>query len=445
MRALVSFAVMAVVMGLFHHLTAGSAVEARATLALGFMIVVAQLGADAAARWRLPRLTGALLLGFAVGPGWLGLARGDEVAALDVVTNACLSLIAFAAGAALSSGAVRSPLVPALRRAGRTLSVPFAVVTLVLLTTAAWFPLTRHQPFGDAVAVALVLGTLAAACSPLLTIAVLDETGPAGPAGRATLELAIVAEFAVVAMFVLVLLVARPLISPGSLDLRSAARGFGALVASGLAGAAAALALARAPGAERWSAGWTLVVLAFIGAALARLLQVEPVFMMLSAGVLLGRIAPAAAERLRHGLQLASPVVYTVLFALLGAGLRTEALAELWPWVLLIVCLRLTGLRYGMMWSARADPSGSPQGLSWRGLVSQAGVVAGLAHVARRAFPEWGVSLETLVVTMIGVHEVAGPLLFRRALAQAGELPEERHATATVGSAGVGIAADRGV
>jgi len=117
----------------------------------------------------------------------------------------------------------------------------------------------------------------------------------------------------------------------------------------------------------------------------------------------------------------------------------------LWPWVLLIVSLRLTGLRYGMIWASRADPPGSPQGLSWRGLVSQAGVVVVLAHIARRAFPEWGVSLETLVVTMIGVHEVAGPLLFRRALAQAGEIPEERHAAATLGSADLRIAADRGV
>jgi Kef-type K+ transport system membrane component KefB len=120
MRALVSFAVVAVVMGLFHHLTAGSAVEARATLALGFLIVVAQLGADAAARWRLPRLTGALLLGFAVGPGWLGLARGDEVAALDVVTNACLALVAFVAGTAVASGAFRSTPAPLLRRTART-------------------------------------------------------------------------------------------------------------------------------------------------------------------------------------------------------------------------------------------------------------------------------------------------------------------------------------
>src|SRR2546428_11227037 len=48
----------------------------------------------------------------------------------------------------------------------------------------------------------------------------------------------------------------------------------------------------------------------------------------------------------------------------------------------------------------------------------------GLAQLARRAFPEWGVSLETLIVAMIGVHEVAGPICFRTALVRAGEVTE---------------------
>jgi hypothetical protein len=60
----------------------------------------------------------------------------------------------------------------------------------------------------------------------------------------------------------------------------------------------------------------------------------------------------------------------------------------------------------------------------WLGLVPQAGSALGLAQVARRAFPEWGVSLETLVVAMIGVHEVVGPICFRRALRRAGEITE---------------------
>src|SRR2546430_12897112 len=53
---------------------------------------------------------------------------------------------------------------------------------------------------------------------------------------------------------------------------------------------------------------------------------------------------------------------------------------------------------------------------------------------SRRAFPEWGVSLETLLVAIIGVHEVAGPICFRQALLRAGEVLE-RDAEGTHGGA----------
>ena len=60
----------------------------------------------------------------------------------------------------------------------------------------------------------------------------------------------------------------------------------------------------------------------------------------------------------------------------------------------------------------------------WMGLVSQAGVTLGLATIIRRAFPTWGLSLETLIVGMITVHEMVGPILFRMSLQRAGEVKE---------------------
>src|SRR5256886_1533992 len=94
-------------MALFHRLTAGGALEARATLALGFLLLAAQLGGDIARRARLPRITGYLLTGFAVGPAWLGLVRADEVGALRLIADAAVALIAFAAGSELTRDTLR--------------------------------------------------------------------------------------------------------------------------------------------------------------------------------------------------------------------------------------------------------------------------------------------------------------------------------------------------
>jgi hypothetical protein len=56
------------------------------------------------------------------------------------------------------------------------------------------------------------------------------------------------------------------------------------------------------------------------------------------------------------------------------------------------------------------------------GLVSQAGVTLGLTLIVAAEFPAWGATLQTLMVALIAIHELIGPVLFRTALAKAGEV-----------------------
>jgi predicted Kef-type K+ transport protein len=82
MRRVASLFALGVVMALLHRATASGPLEARATLALAFLLLAAYLGGDLARRARLPRITGYVLVGFAAGPAWLGLIRREEVEAL---------------------------------------------------------------------------------------------------------------------------------------------------------------------------------------------------------------------------------------------------------------------------------------------------------------------------------------------------------------------------
>lgn len=61
---------------------------------------------------------------------------------------------------------------------------------------------------------------------------------------------------------------------------------------------------------------------------------------------------------------------------------------------------------------------------AWTGFISQAGVALGLAVLIRRTFPDWGGPLQTLVISMIAIHELIGPVLFRWGLDRAGEIEE---------------------
>ena len=446
MRWVASLFALSLMMALFHRMTAGAPPEARATLALGFLLLAAYLGGEIARRVRLPRLTGYLLVGFAVGPAWLGLVQREDVEALRFIEEAAVALIGLAAGSELTLDALRRGRVSLARLASGAIVFPLLAVSLVVLSVSPWFPLTRHQPLGDAVVVALVLGTLAAASSPAVTMAMMSELDAHGPVARALLGITVVKDVAVALLFALVLALGKALTSAGALNVAVAGTAILQLLGSAAAGTLLGYALGQYLGLVRRESGVFLVAMAFVAAEVARLTHLETLIIALAAGFYLENFAPLEGERLRRELKRGSLLVYVAFFALTGAGLRVGVLADLWPWILLLVGLRLVGLRYGLLWAGRhssVTPVLARHG--WLALISQAGMALGLAQLARRAFPEWGVSLETLIVAMIGVHEVAGPICFRTALVRAGEVTEEyRDAEAPV-EGGTAVAARGGL
>jgi len=424
-------------MGLFQLLTRAGPLEARATLALGFLLLAAHLGGDLAKRFRLPRITGLLVTGLLVGPALLGLVRGDEVAALGFVGDAAAALIAFTVGSKLNLEMLRQGRGMLARVTGATIVFPLAIVAAVLLSVSPWFPLTVHQPFGDALAVALVLGAIAAASSSTLTVALMDDLDARGPVARAVLSVAAVKDVAIIVVFAITLLIARPLASGGALDLSVVGRVLLYGVASIAAGVVLGVLISQYLKLLRSDSPLFLVAVAFLTAQAARVLNLELLLIALTAGFYVVTFSPAEGSRLETQLKRAALPVYALFFALAGAGLQVDFLRDNWGWVLLLVALRALGLRVGTRFAGRSTLV--PAGLAnhgWLGLISQTGVTFGLAAAARRAFPEWGVSLEALVVAMIGVHEIVGPLCFQRALRLAGEVTEEEHVTQKDDTAG---------
>jgi hypothetical protein len=54
--------------------------------------------------------------------------------------------------------------------------------------------------------------------------------------------------------------------------------------------------------------------------------------------------------------------------------------------------------------------------------VAQAGVTFGLAALVAGEFEDWGAKVQTLIVAISALHVLIGPVLFRSALARAGEI-----------------------
>ena len=441
----VTFAVMALLQRLVRSL--GGPLEAHATLALGSITLFAFVAGKIAQRFRIPRIVGYLVAGYVAGPAWLHLIRAEQLQVLSPVSTGALALIAFALGSELTLDVLRGERRQTiLRIAGAAMTGPFLAVAFVVLTVSPWFPLTAHQPFRDAIVVALVLGAMAAVSSPTLTWAVMTDVDASGSMSRTTLDVTVVQDLVAVVLVTVILALALPLGSRGTVAPGVAAHTVLILLGSIVAGITLGVAVAQYLRVIHGRLIWVLVVAALVIAQGVRLLGLDAVLIALAGGCALRYVAPGESERVRNELKRCAIPVYGVFFALAGSSLQLGVLDELWPWVLLLVGLRAVGLWGGLQWAGR-DSAVGPEWVryGWLGFISQSGLALTFAALLRRAFPEWNVSLEALVVAMIGVHELAGPISFHWVLRRTGQVTVEQwkreggaHVGDTPGTAGVG-------
>jgi len=423
MRIVLALFALALVLALAHHFTAGAPVAARAALALGVLIVAAELAGRLALRWQLPRVSGFVAAGLLLRPDWLGTVRGDEVDALRIVGDTALALFALRAGLAWrreGDGAVSG----LGRYLATSVIAPFALTAAVVYSVHPWFPLTVHQPSRDAVAVSLVLGAFTVVAAPALVWATLSDA-PSGALGDALLRLNALRDVAAVVLFSVTLALARPIANLGALRPDAFAAPLGALAASGIAGALLAWLAGRFRRLRGADPAIFALAVAFGAAAAGSLGPAEVTLAALVAGIGLARFDADTAVLLRGRFDVHGGALAAGAFALLGVRFDAAGAFDLWPWVLLLGGLRAVGLYWGGRWAARG-PLVTPElaQSGWLGLISQAGVGLLLAAAGRRAFPEWGVSFEGLAVALVALHALVGPICLRRALARGPALTE---------------------
>jgi Kef-type K+ transport system membrane component KefB len=259
--------------------------------------------------------------------------------------------------------------------------------------------------------------------SPAVTMALLTDTGARGPVARTTLGVVLITDVIVVLLFTAAVTVARSLVPAAGAGPSFGVVAWeilGALLVGGALAAAAALYL-RFVGEELF-----LFALLFtlLGAEVAHLAHVETLLTLLVAGFIAENVSPrGAGEALRRAMERSAAPVFVVFFALSGAQMDLSAVLRFLPVLALLALVRAGALFGGTRLGARwAGVSGDERRLLWLGLVSQVGVAIGLASVLAGVFPTFGVELRTLLLAFIALNQLAGPVLFRRALVEAGEI-----------------------
>jgi Kef-type K+ transport system membrane component KefB len=402
---------------------APAATASTVMLPLGFALIAAYLLGGAAARLRLPRLSGYLLFGLLCGPYLLNLITTVMARDLQVVNGFALALIALVAGLELNVQRLRPQLRAVLVIGGVVL-----LGAIVLLTGVLWL-LWPLLPLGDVggpvatLAAAVLTATLVVSFSPTVTIAVIAESRARGPYTELVIAVVILADLVLILVFALALQFARwataSLASDVGIAIQLSWEIIGSLAFGAIVGAAFAVYL-RAIGREV-----TLALLAVCAllAVVAPLLHFELILAALAAGLVVENIAPPEGDQLRTAIERGALPVLVAFFAAAGVSLQLDVLAFVGT-----LALALAGLRLMLIWGLgevavrSASLTDTPARWVWMGLISQAGVTLGLATILASEFPNWGAPVRALIVALTGLHVLTGPILLKAGLQRAGEV-----------------------
>jgi Kef-type K+ transport system membrane component KefB len=359
-----------------------------------------------------------------MGPYAADLISRSMAADLKLINGLAIALIAFIAGLEINFARIRDRLGGIAVVGVWTLVVTFVVILAVLLATWPWLPLAPDATGIERIGMALVVTTVLVSFSPTVTIAVIAESRARGPLSELVLAIVVLADLALILGFTLVMEFMRSIAgvasgAPVGLVPYVAWDIVGSLAFGSIVGALFAFYL-KVVGRELTV---ILLVLCVIISAAGAALHFESLLAALAAGLVVENIAPPRGDALRQAVEGGALPVLVVFFVGAGTSLQLDALGSLGLLAAGLAMLRFAGVWLGAKLGLRqAGLAQSPNTMLWTGLISQAGVTLGLTIIVATEFGEWGLRVQTLMVALIAIHELVGPVLFRAALARAGEI-----------------------
>jgi Kef-type K+ transport system membrane component KefB len=391
-------------------------------LAFGYLLLAAYFTAKIISRFGLPKLTGYLAAGVISGPFVFGLVTKDMAYSLRVVSDTATAIIALEAGSELQIPKVR-PLFPTLR--AMTL---FAVIGAMFMITGALFVMrpflsvfdgmNTTQSFG----VCLVIGVALSAQSPAVVMALLAETRAAGPLSSTILASVVVADLVVILCFSIASAITSTIIG-GDLDVAATILSvswelFGSMVFGVAIGMLIGQFLLSVKKGAALFALMVCVVVAEIGARM----HLDPLIVLLAAGIWLRNFSKADATDLLHGFESAQLPVFLVFFALAGSKIDIYTLwASIIP-VALLAMVRASSFFVGSKLATTiTNAPDVVKKYGWFGLVPQAGLALALALVLIKTFPSFGSGAAVILFGVVGFNECIAPIILRAMLVRSGE------------------------
>ncbi|MCK4326763.1 cation:proton antiporter [bacterium] len=402
--------------------------------AVGLILLIGFLGSRIAHRFRLPTVSGYILVGLIIGPSVLKLIPGEMVSALTPVTNVALSLIALSIGSRLGIGG--------LRKLGKSIGYIassaamgafLAVFILVGVLSFLWPELaglpSRSEAnfFINLITMALLLGAISSATAPAATVSVLNQYRCRGPLTSTLLAVVAIDDAIAVIIFGVVWTVCNVLMkSMGEISwFLMIIRPFWEIIASVSLGLVMGVGLHFLARRMRERNEFLIVTLgaAMITTGLAMMLHLSFLLANMAAGFILINMA-RRNYRLFTSINMVEVPIYVTFFVIAGANLHLGTLLKVGILGIVYILARIGGKIYGAKWGAlKAGADETVRKYLGLGLIPQAGVAIGLVLLVQQspAFASFKAAVTSIVLAGVAVSELIGPLLTKVAITRAGE------------------------
>lgn len=385
---------------------------------IGFVIIAASVAGSLVGNMSLPRVTGYIVAGIALGPYVLNVLSFAVVEDMKIFNTLAVALIALEAGLELRIASIRKVAKSLLAIVLYKVPLSWLMIGGAFLLASPLMPEAAGElTLPMLVSIALVLGSLGVGTSPAVSIAVISEMQAKGKTADTILSLAIFKDLVMIVMLAVSMAVSNVLLTEGAemdpmIFLVLGKKVFLSL----LAGAAIGGLLIAYIKWVRWELILIILIVAYGGVHLADAFHLKALLIFIGAGFVVTNFSPYGHE-LHASLAFLALPVFIIFFTTAGAGLNLDQAWQVLPVAgilyvvraaMMFIAVRLGGLLAG-------DPKAFSNNL-WLGTLSQAGVALGLLFIAMEELPQIALPLEMVALALIALNLLTGPIFLRLTL-----------------------------
>ena len=365
---------------------------------------------------KLPNVTGYLIAGLLIGPYCFKLISAEALETLDIITVAALGFIAFSIGSEFKLSHLKAIggkilIITACEALGAVILVDVVLITL-----------------GFPVPMALCLGAIAAATAPAATLLVVRQYRAKGELTSTLLPVVAMDDAIGLMAYALSVAVAKMIQNGEAFNVMATvvsplleivfSLGIGAVI-----GAVVALSnrFFQSKG-NRLTIGIAAVLL---GVGLAQQFGLSHLLLCMAIGATYVNLRDDAIHTLEQA-DSWTPPLFMLFFVLSGAELNVSVLPSLGVIGAVYIVTRVVGKYFGAYIGCTISKASHKirkyLGLS---LIPQAGVAIGIAQLVVKELPEYGASIQAVILCATLIYELVGPVITKYSLMKAGEIEIE--------------------